>query len=84
MQGLARVLATVLLAALAAPAAGQIAAPNEAGVAMGHLHYHVRDIEANARFWVALGGERAATSRRGASSSTCRIAGAPPASATPC
>ena len=24
---------------------------------MGHLHYHVRDVEANARFWVALGGE---------------------------
>ena len=24
---------------------------------MGHLHYHVRDVEANKRFWVALGGE---------------------------
>ena len=24
---------------------------------MGHLHYHVRDVEANTRFWVALGGE---------------------------
>jgi catechol 2,3-dioxygenase-like lactoylglutathione lyase family enzyme len=23
---------------------------------MGHLHYHVRDVEANRRFWVALGG----------------------------
>jgi hypothetical protein len=24
---------------------------------MGHLHYQVRDIEANKRFWRALGGE---------------------------
>ena len=24
---------------------------------MGHLHYHVRDVEANKRFWVALGGK---------------------------
>ena len=23
---------------------------------MGHLHYHVRDVEASKRFWVALGG----------------------------
>ena len=58
MPGLTRVLATVLLAGSAAPAWGQIAPPNAAGVAMGHLHYQVRDVEANARFWVALGGER--------------------------
>jgi catechol 2,3-dioxygenase-like lactoylglutathione lyase family enzyme len=38
-------------------AAGQLSAPNASGVAMGHLHYHVRDVEANKRFWVALGGE---------------------------
>ena len=55
-----RVLAAVLVAGSAASASGQIAAPNEAGVAMGHLHYHVRDVEANARFWVGLGGERGA------------------------
>jgi catechol 2,3-dioxygenase-like lactoylglutathione lyase family enzyme len=24
---------------------------------MGHLHYHVRDVEANKQFWVALGAE---------------------------
>jgi catechol 2,3-dioxygenase-like lactoylglutathione lyase family enzyme len=24
---------------------------------MGHLHYHVRDVEANKRFWSALGGQ---------------------------
>ncbi|MEE2793092.1 MAG: VOC family protein [Acidobacteriota bacterium] len=37
-------------------ALGQLAPPNQAGVAMGHLHYHVSDVEANTRFWVALGG----------------------------
>src|SRR5436190_3693035 len=49
-----------LLAAIttfnATHASAQLAAPNKAGVAMGHLHYHVRDVEANKRFWSALGG----------------------------
>ena len=40
---------------LSAPAGAQLSAPNAAGVAMGHLHYHVRDVEANRKFWVALG-----------------------------
>jgi glucose/arabinose dehydrogenase len=39
--------------------APSLAAPNAAGVAMGHLHYAVRDLEANARFWTALGGTAA-------------------------
>lgn len=34
----------------------QIAPPNAVGVSMGHLHYVVRDVEANKAFWVALGG----------------------------
>lgn len=34
----------------------QLAAPNQAGVAMGHLHYRVRDVEANKQFWIAVGG----------------------------
>ena len=33
----------------------QLLPPNEAGVAMGHLHYNVRDVEANKKFWIALG-----------------------------
>ena len=37
--------------------AAQLAAANAAGVAMGHLHYRVRDVEANKTFWIALGGE---------------------------
>jgi glucose/arabinose dehydrogenase len=35
----------------------QLATPNASGVAMGHLHYRVRDVEANKKFWMALGGE---------------------------
>ena len=34
----------------------QLASPNKAGVSMGHLHYVVKDVEANKRFWIALGG----------------------------
>jgi catechol 2,3-dioxygenase-like lactoylglutathione lyase family enzyme len=49
-------LAGVLFLIAADPAAAQLAAPNANGVAMGHLHYRVRDVDANARFWVSLGG----------------------------
>jgi catechol 2,3-dioxygenase-like lactoylglutathione lyase family enzyme len=35
---------------------GQLSSPNTTGVAMGHLHYRVKDVEANKRFWVTLGG----------------------------
>lgn len=55
---------TLAMLALLAPATGlwaQLAPPNAAGVAMGHLHYNVRDIEANRDFWVRLGGEPAGT-----------------------
>jgi catechol 2,3-dioxygenase-like lactoylglutathione lyase family enzyme len=38
----------------------QLSAPNAAGVAMGHIHYNVRDVAANEKFWVALGGTAAA------------------------
>jgi catechol 2,3-dioxygenase-like lactoylglutathione lyase family enzyme len=52
---------TALFALLLAGLAGttssaQLAAPNEVGIRMGHLHYQVKDIEANVRFWTALGG----------------------------
>jgi catechol 2,3-dioxygenase-like lactoylglutathione lyase family enzyme len=39
-----------LLAATACRA--QLAAPNDAGVAMGHLHLNVRDVDAERKFWV--------------------------------
>ena len=58
MQRMTAALVFVLLFAGAVPPAlAQIAPPNDAGVAMGHLHYVVRDVEANTAFWVALGGE---------------------------
>jgi catechol 2,3-dioxygenase-like lactoylglutathione lyase family enzyme len=37
------------------PAVRPLAQPNAAGVSMGHLHYRVRDVAANRRFWLALG-----------------------------
>jgi catechol 2,3-dioxygenase-like lactoylglutathione lyase family enzyme len=40
-----------------------LAAPNAAGVSMGHLHYRVRDVAANKRFWIALGGQPVTVSR---------------------
>jgi catechol 2,3-dioxygenase-like lactoylglutathione lyase family enzyme len=49
-------LAGLALIFLSTPAWAQLSPPNSAGVAMGHLHYHVRDVEANKRFWVSLGG----------------------------
>lgn len=57
-----RIRATFLGALLAfllplAGNAGQLAAPNKSGVAMGHLHYRVRDVEAAKRFWATLGGQ---------------------------
>ena len=34
----------------------QLAPPNEAGVTMGHIHMLVRDVEAERKIWVGLGG----------------------------
>ena len=45
-----------LLTLSALPVSAQLSSPNEAGVAMGHVHYYVRDVEANQRFWEQLGG----------------------------
>ncbi len=35
----------------------QLYSPNAAGAAMGHLHYNVRDVDANRKFWIALGAQ---------------------------
>lgn len=53
-----QVFIAAFLFALPGPVPGwaQLASPNAAGVSMGHLHYRVRDVEANKRFWMALGG----------------------------
>jgi catechol 2,3-dioxygenase-like lactoylglutathione lyase family enzyme len=34
----------------------QLAAPGESGVVMGHLHLTVKDLDAQRKFWAALGG----------------------------
>lgn len=51
------VLSTIPLGAVASWA--QLMPPNSAGVAMGHLHYKVRNVEANKKFWAALGAKPA-------------------------
>lgn len=40
----------------AAPLRAQLAAPNESGDAIGHIHLNVRDVEAHRRFWTQVGG----------------------------
>jgi catechol 2,3-dioxygenase-like lactoylglutathione lyase family enzyme len=45
------------LVAMVAPAPAQLAAPNDAGVAMGHYHLVVKDLEAQKRFWSTMGGK---------------------------
>ena len=53
-----RLLLTLSLAVLLPPIASwaEIPAPNTAGVSNGHLHLNVRDVEANTKFFAALGG----------------------------
>jgi catechol 2,3-dioxygenase-like lactoylglutathione lyase family enzyme len=50
------VAAAALAVGAGSAAADDLSRPNAAGVAMGHLHYVVRDVAANKAFWVALGG----------------------------
>jgi catechol 2,3-dioxygenase-like lactoylglutathione lyase family enzyme len=57
LERLPTVIAMIALLMLARSAAAQLSPPNAAGVAMGHLHYVVRDVAANKAFWVALGGK---------------------------
>ena len=57
MLKLVQTLIALVLCLFPGLASAQLAPPNATGVAMGHLHYHVSDVEANTRFWVALGGK---------------------------
>jgi catechol 2,3-dioxygenase-like lactoylglutathione lyase family enzyme len=43
----------------AGAAEAQLARPNAAGVSMGHLHFYVSDVDANRKFWIALGATSA-------------------------
>ena len=56
-------LALLLLASLAMPAAGQLAAPNAAGISLGHIHLYVSDVAAQQKFWAAMGGVPVANQR---------------------
>jgi catechol 2,3-dioxygenase-like lactoylglutathione lyase family enzyme len=49
-------LTSMRLIVIAFVLAFQVSAANPAGVAMGHLHYHVQDVVAHLRFWATLGG----------------------------
>jgi catechol 2,3-dioxygenase-like lactoylglutathione lyase family enzyme len=53
-----RLISTLSLAALlpVGVVRAQVSAPNEAGVAMGHVHLVVQDVEAGKKFWTTLGG----------------------------
>jgi hypothetical protein len=42
----------VLAIVAAVPMLAQLAPPNSAGVTMGHIHYTVKDVDAQKRFWM--------------------------------
>jgi catechol 2,3-dioxygenase-like lactoylglutathione lyase family enzyme len=53
----------VLVLGFQVQGSGQRPSGNATSVSMGHLHYRVRDVDANKKFWVALGGEELRTAR---------------------
>jgi len=48
--------AWVLALASSTPALAQLAPPNDIGVALGHLHVAVKDVEAHRQFWTTMLG----------------------------
>lgn len=46
-----------LVVLVATPAFGQLAAPNSAGAAIGHIHLNVSDMDVQQKFWTLLGGK---------------------------
>src|SRR5262245_21643188 len=53
----------LLAAVFTTPAAGQLAAPNAAGVSLGHIHLYVSDVPAQQKFWATMGGVPVANQR---------------------
>src|SRR5262245_60794241 len=53
----------LLAVTFAMPAAGQLAPPNAAGVAAGHIHLVVSDVAAQEKFWATMGGVPTANQR---------------------
>ena len=54
MRTFRSLLALAVLSAVAAMA--QLAPPNQAGVAMGHMHLAVKDVDAQKQFWISMMG----------------------------
>ncbi len=46
----------LLIALPLSTAWAQLAAPNEMGVSMGHVHLNVHDVDTAKQFWIAIGG----------------------------
>ena len=51
-----RLLLVLAAFAVTTPAFAQLAAPNAAGVAIGHMHINAADVDAQSRFWTTVGG----------------------------
>jgi catechol-2,3-dioxygenase len=45
-----------LVALIPAPASAQLAPPNAAGAAIGHIHLNATDMDVQSRFWTTVGG----------------------------
>src|SRR5438128_9976857 len=50
-------LALTLATVLATPVFGQLAGPNSMGVAIGHMHLNVSDVNVQQKFWTDVGGK---------------------------
>jgi catechol 2,3-dioxygenase-like lactoylglutathione lyase family enzyme len=46
-----------LFSLAAAPASAQLVAPNAVGASIGHIHINASDVDAQVRFWTAVGGK---------------------------
>ena len=52
-----RLLLILATLAISTPSFAQLATPNAAGAAIGHIHINATDVEAQSRFWTAVGGQ---------------------------
>jgi catechol-2,3-dioxygenase len=52
-----RLLTLLVSIVTATPSFAQLATPNAAGAAIGHIHINATDVEAQSRFWTTVGGQ---------------------------
>src|SRR6266446_7387061 len=50
-------LTLTLIVLVAVPAFSQLAPPNSAGAAIGHIHLNANDVEIQKKFWTDVGGK---------------------------